>query len=260
MPASYKERASHYADEYTDLRDVDFLCRFIVPGETCVLEIPCGAGRISASLACLAKRLIIVDLDAGMVAATLRMLKSAGLASNALGMCADMRTITITERVDLALVPREALQLLTPVQGMRALAAIARCVAPGGAIVIDLATFSPSELCIGDPDYFDPGRLNGVWSKDWTRAVSDTANLTRYSAQYVDQRSVTLRFRYEKREVSGARQRWAASMCLHRYDLAWIRRSLPSGVSIEAVYGSYDHGNFALGSSRLIVVLRRRRV
>jgi SAM-dependent methyltransferase len=254
---SYSARVLHYAAEYIDTRDLEFLSKLISHGHSRVLEVPCGAGRVSVNLGQAAKHLIVVDIEPGMVASVLNRLRDAGLSAKTTGVCADMRTLQLAEDVDLAVVPREALQLLTPDDGKAALAAIGGHVAPGGAMMIDVATFAPSDRCLGDPDYYDPNRSAGTWHVDWTRRTADGSMLTRHSAQYDDERSILIEFRYLCVGPDNSRDEWSATMRLYRYDLDWFHKSVPQGFSIETVQGDYDGSPHGPDSSRLIVLFRR---
>ncbi|WP_225767862.1 class I SAM-dependent methyltransferase [Inquilinus sp. Marseille-Q2685] len=253
----YSRRAAVYDVEYTEERDVGFILGLVGQAAPSVLEVPCGAGRLSLRIAPYAGRLTVVDLEPEMVARTVAALEREGHGGRIRGRVADMRELRLEERFDLALIPREALQLLPPEEGRQALAAAAAHVAPGGRLAVDLATFLPVPGGAPDPDYYDPARTDGVWATDWIRTLSDGSQLVRQSAQHHD--GMSIRFDLQYRVLQGGRvaEDWAAGMRLHRYSRGWIDDARPDGMAVEAVHGDYDGSDFTGDSPRLIALYRR---
>jgi SAM-dependent methyltransferase len=249
----YSRRAAVYDVEYAEERDVGFILGLVGGAAPSVLEVPCGAGRLSLRIAPRAGRLTVVDLEPEMVARTVAALDRQGHGGRVSGRVADMRELRLEERFDLALIPREALQLLPPEEGRQALAAVAAHVAPGGRLAVDLATFRPGMG--GDPDYYDPARTDGIWATDWTRNLPDGSQLVRQSAQHHEAASIRFELRY--RVLGGAAEDWTSGMRLHRYNRGWIDDARPDGMAVEAVHGDYDGSDFTGDSPRLIALYRR---
>lgn len=253
----YSRRAAVYHVEYAEERDVGFIRGLIGTTGLRVLEVPCGAGRLSVRIAALASRLTIVDIEPEMVARAIAAIRRHGHGDRVQGRVADMRNLDIADRFDLALIPREALQLLPPDGGRRALAAVAAHVISGGRLVVDLATFRPTPARPPDPDYYAPGRTDGIWATDWTRPLPDGSQLVRRSAQTHDGSSIQFDLRYEVLGPGRAADNWTSGMRLYRYGRDWIEDAVPNGMAVEAVHGSYDGSDFTGDSPRLIAIYRR---
>jgi SAM-dependent methyltransferase len=251
----YSRRAVVYDVEYAEERDVGFILSLVGGAAPSVLEVPCGAGRLSLRIAPYAGRLTVVDLEPEMVTRTVAALERQGHGHRVRGRVADMRELRLEERFDLALIPREALQLLPPEEGRQALAAVAAHVAPGGRLAVDLATFRPGMG--GDPDYYDPARADGVWATDWTRPLPDGSQLVRQSAQHHDGTSIRFDLQYRVLRGGRAAEDWTSGMRLHRYGRGWIDEARPDGMAVEAVHGDYDGSDFTGDSPRLIALYRR---
>lgn len=253
----YSRRAAVYDVEYAEERDVGFILGLVGGAAPSVLEVPCGAGRLSLRIASRAGRLTVVDLEPEMVARTVAALERQGHGGRVRGRVADMRGLRLEERFDLALIPREALQLLPPEEGRLALAAVAAHVAPGGRLALDLATFRPVPGGPPDPDYYDPARTDGAWATDWTRTLPDGAQLVRQSAQHHDATSIRFDLQYRVLEGGRAAEDWTSGMRLYRYGRGWVDEARPAGMAVEAVHGDYDGSDFTGDSPRLIALYRR---
>jgi len=252
----YSRRAEIYDVEYSEFRDVDFIRSLLGGGTIRVLEMPCGAGRLSNFLAQEVSELTIVDLEPAMVARTLESIAKHGCPAKVSGQVCDMRLLDLAAQFDLVIIPREALQLLPPDDGAKALNAAARHVAPGGRLFIDMATFSGNQEGPTDPDYFDPAREGGVWRKDWTRTLGDGAALTRHSIQSDDGNSVFFELRYEIDQAGKRQDSWMSQMRLYRYERSWIDETIPPNLSLEAVYGDYAKAAFSRASRRMLALFR----
>lgn len=255
----YSLRASIYELEYTETRDIDFIRSLIGTSRPRVLEIPCGAGRLSRGIVDLAGCLTVVDLEPAMAKKAAAAAVSIPGAGEVTAIAGDMRTLSLPARFEFAIIPREALQLLPPPEGALALAAVARHVAPGGAMLVDLSCFPRIHQEPPEPDYYDPSREDGTWRLDWTRAAGDSARLHRWSAQMhePDGSAISFEFRYELDTPSLKKERWLSGMTLHRYSRRWIDEHVPPGWRLETVFGDYLSAPWSPASSRMVAVFRR---
>jgi SAM-dependent methyltransferase len=249
---SYSRRAEIYDVEYVEDRDRDFVLSLI--GETDrVLEIPCGAGRLSRWIAAKAAELTVVDLEPNMVARTLER-ACPGAKARVGGRVADMRTLDLGREYDVALIPREALQLLAPAEAARALAAIGSHVARGGLMFVDLATFTPAR---GDPDYYDRAAADGTWRANWTRRLEAGAELTRRSRQTLEKDAILFELDYRIHGDGRETDSWQSGMRLFRYDRAFVEAAAPLGMSLIAIYGGYDKTDFSAVAPRLLALYQK---
>jgi SAM-dependent methyltransferase len=254
----YSERAKFYEVEYVEERDFAFIDTLLGVGRLSVLEVPCGAGRLSGRLAQRAAELTLVDLEPAMVA------KAALAATEVNGSVQihtkvqDMRNLDLGRSVELALIPREALQLMPPSEGIQAIAAVAAHIVGGGLLFIDVATFRTREgQAAADPDYFDPDRDDDAWRVDWIRDLPDGSRLTRQSAQCQEATSVLVRLAYKIEHKLGGAETWCSEMRLYRYDPNWFGPATPDGMTLESVYGDYDGSPFSDVSPRLLAIYRK---
>jgi SAM-dependent methyltransferase len=248
---SYSRRAEVYEVEYTEDRDRDFVLSLI--GETSrVLEVPCGAGRLSRWIAAKAAELTVVDLEPKMVARALESAKP-GARARLDGQVADMRRLNLGREFDLALIPREALQLLAPVDGARAIAAVGAHVAAGGLMLVDLATFNAR----ADPDYYDGAAVDGAWRDNWTRRLGPDAVLARRSRQMFEKDAILFELDYRIRRDGRKAEAWQSEMRLFRYDGSFIEASKPVGMSLVGMYGEYNKTSYSAVASRLLALYQR---
>src|ERR1700677_954095 len=98
---SYSRRAEVYDVEYVEDRDREFVLS-LINETTRVLEVPCGAGRLSRWIAAKAAELTVVDLEPKMVARALEIAEPAAR-GRLDGQVADMRTLSLGRNFDLAL-------------------------------------------------------------------------------------------------------------------------------------------------------------
>ncbi len=248
---SYSRRAEVYDVEYAEDRDRDFIGS-LIRENTRVLEVPCGAGRLSRGIAAKAAELTVVDLEPKMVARALDRAR-AGARARLDGQVADICTLDLGRKYDVALIPREALQLLAPAQATRALAAVGAHVAPGGLMFVDLATFNAH----ADPDYYDGAAAEGAWRDNWTRRLGPGAELARRSRQITEKDAILFELDYRVRRDDGGTDAWQSRMRLFRYDRDFIEASAPAGMSLIALYGGYDKTGYSIMASRLLALYRR---
>jgi SAM-dependent methyltransferase len=257
--AGYSARAAYYRTEYSERRDIAFLTSLVRPGDH-VLEIPCGAGRLTLALAQVARRVTALDIEPAMVAEVRKALEGSPVESRVIAAVGDLVAPSASEPVDLLIVPREALQLLPPQAAGVALPRLCALLAPGGRIVVDLARFNPGQGALApDPDYFDPGRHDGEWGTQWERRTPAGGRLQRTSRQWRTPDSLRFAFRYQLVLPGLEPEYWQADMTLFLHDAEFVRTHLGCHMQLVGVYGDYDRSAVTLSSSRNIVVAERRR-
>ncbi|MEM0935714.1 MAG: class I SAM-dependent methyltransferase [Pseudomonadota bacterium] len=251
---SYSRRAAIYEVEYQDTRDVPFVLSLLQGGVSWVIEAPCGAGRLSRHLAPRLAALDVIDLEPGMVARAVSAARSASATCQVTGHVQDMRDITLDSRADLAILPREGLQLVPPEDGKRVLASLARYLVPGGVIFVDLARFCHSKGA-PDPDYFRPCQADGRASLDWSRKLPDGGILHRSSSHRDEGGSLVFDLTYVQESV--ATQKWSSQMRIFRYSIDWLEASAPPGTRLEKLYGAYDRTPPGPASRRILALFRK---
>ncbi|RVI32110.1 class I SAM-dependent methyltransferase [Sinorhizobium meliloti] len=253
----YSRRAGIYEVEYVEDRDYAFVDGLLDRPGLRVLEVPCGVGRLSSRLARKAADLMLVDIEPVMVEKAAKAAAAASSTTCIRTTTCDMRTLDLDAAFDVALVPREALQLLSPDDGKKAISAIGRHIVVGGLLFVDLATFRATNGPLTDPDYFDPGRGDGTWQVDWMRDLADGFRLVRHSAQWQEADSILIELSYEIANPRGVQDSWRSQMRLFRYDRDWLDSAPADGMVLEAVYGDYDRSSFSDASPRMLAMYRR---
>ena len=254
---SYSLRAAHYEVEYQEERDVPFVLSLFDGSVRRVIELPCGAGRLSRHLARKAETLHVVDLESGMVSRAVAAASAAAPECAVHGHVQDMRSLSLDHCFDLAVLPREGLQLVPPREGERVLHVLAANIVPGGCILVDLARFCGRGSQNGqrDPDYYKPEHPDGVFSMDWARLLPGGGLLHRHSAQRDEGDSIVFDLNY--REESESPAGWSSQMRLYRYDSDWVTSALPEGFELERVCGAYDGSPLGPESHRILAVCRK---
>ncbi|MDE3080693.1 MAG: class I SAM-dependent methyltransferase [Paracoccaceae bacterium] len=251
---SYSQRAAIYEVEYTESRDVTFVLSLLGDGISRVIEVPCGAGRLSRHLAPRVAELHLVDLESDMVTRATGAARGAAPDCSVHGHVQDMRLLDLNQTADLAILPREALQLVPPEDGCRVLAAVARHIRLGGRIVVDLARFA-HHGGVRDPDYFRPGHPDGVVTPDWSRALPDGGRLHRSSMQCDEGNSLLFYLKY--RLETETTQEWSSQMRIYRYDSDFLTATVQPGLRVEHVFGGYDRSPLLFESRRMIAIYQK---
>ena len=128
-------------------RDIGFWQRLAAAQRGPVLELGCGTGRIAVPLLKAGIPLVGIDRSAPMLARARQRLRRAGLADRALLVRGDIRSLPFRggrQRFKLVMAPYGMLQSLTREADLQAtLESIARVLAPGGLLGIDLVPDLP---------------------------------------------------------------------------------------------------------------------
>ena len=210
--------------------------------------------QLTCHLARSVEALSVVDREPEMVSRAVAAARAAAPECAVSGHVQDMRSLLLDHSVDLAILPREGLQMVPPRDGQKVLCALASHIVPGGCILVDLARFCGGEGA-RDPDYYKPGQPDGVFSPDWTCALPDGTRLRRRSAQRVDGDSIVFDLNYVQESESP--ETWSSQMRVYRYGCDWIKSTVPEGMRLEQLYGSYERSPLDAGSRRILALYRK---
>ena len=260
MSNDYREGAADYYDRYASPPpgDIDFY-RARICGNSRVLELGCGTGRVLLPLAESAGYVHGLDLSPAMLATCQRKLEDSGIGeSRALAEEADISEFDLTDRMpkfDLIIAPFRVIQNLeTDAQVAGLMDCIRRHLGPNGEAILN--TFCPR----GDPE-----KLKALWgSRDgsepsWTKVVGDeTVTLTEVCDRYRDDPlTVYPDLIYRRHDSSGDQVDEAILSVLMR---VWYPEQLidlieSNGFEITGRFGGYQGETWGEGSE-LVVCLR----
>jgi SAM-dependent methyltransferase len=241
----YEKLARFYDLEHEDLTaDVVFYLHFARQAGGRVLEVGCGSGRVLLPLVEAGVDVTGVDSSPAMLARA-----RAKLGDRALLVDGDMRTVTLPERYALIIVSINTfMHLLTTIDQLDALTNLARHLAPGGRLIIDLP--AGDELFHQDPDarltleqtFLDPVTNHPIMKLvasriDWAKQRQDVT--------YV----------YDELLEDGGVRRTVVPMVLRyvfRYELTLLLEK--AGYNLQALYSDYDLSRYGEGGPRMIAV------
>ncbi len=253
----YRERAAFYAIEHSETIDQPYLAELATRAEGPVVEVPCGSGRNLRMLGAVARPVLGIDREPEMVRAARAATGDRPGIEVRLG---DMRALQLPEPAALVLVPREAFQLLpTYADAAAALRQFRRQLRPGGAVMLDLATFAAGAADEQHlhPSYFAPGLADGCVVHDWARPTPE-GTLSRCHWQRKGPAAVTIGYRYELRCVDVPSRTSQATIRLLRYSRERISGLLAgAGLRPQALLGDYEGRPYQPGSPRLVVLATR---
>lgn len=253
---AYSRRAAFYRVEYDERRNIGFFLSLIEAGKTEVLEVPCGAGRLTVHLARKARHVTAVDLEPTMVRSLEAFVQAESLSDKVTARAGDMTNLCLPRPVDLVIVPSEALQLLPRPAGRVALATLMEQIKPGGCMVVDLALFTGPTA--GTPDYFDPATEGSRWCPQWVRPLPDGGSLGRSVRFRRESDCCVFGFSYEITGKPGSSPvRFCEEMVLFHYGAEWFLQNLPQSVAALSFRSGYDGTGLALAGQRLIVTLHK---
>ncbi len=251
----YARRAEFYETEYAEVRDIAFLSGLLKNSRHAVLEVPCGAGRLTLHLADKVKDYTIADREPRMISATLTQLEQSLPHISVSAHICDMTNLSLKKRFDWIICPRESLQLIAPEKLTQTLAHLCQHLKPAkGTLLIDMASFSQA----GDPDYFYKSNSEHKWIKNWTRKNAENRLLTRCSLQTETADKIDFHFTYEMQTVEKRWQFFSSQMRLFKYDPETIRACLPDEHVICSLAGNYDGKAWQKGDAWLIFQIRKK--
>lgn len=267
---SYAERAAFVEVEYPRTDDHELLRSLLQDGVQSVLDIPCDVGRNTLFLARAGVRLFAVDREPAMIEKLAERLAARGDRAAVELRVGDMCDLDLGERFDLIAVQREGFQLITDRDdAARALRAMARHLAPGGTMLVDLATFAPGDAedeAIA-PTYFDPRWPDGVAKEEWVQRLptGDTVARTRIQRR-IDQDRILLSYRYDVRARAadapapraGDGESWVMDVPMAVYSIdGFTALARAAGLVPRAVYRDYQRRPWSPGAHRMIFLLEQ---
>lgn len=117
--------------------DIPFFLSEIKPVQGPILELMAGTGRLSLPLIEAGAKLTCVDSSSAMLDVLSRKLQQRGLRAEV--VCADVCQLSLPARFELAILPFQAFMEIIGEENQRtALAAVFRCLAPGGRFICTL--------------------------------------------------------------------------------------------------------------------------
>ncbi|MCC6417547.1 MAG: class I SAM-dependent methyltransferase [Gemmataceae bacterium] len=216
-----------------------------------ILEIACGSGRLLAPLLGLGERVVGIDNSGPMLQRARQMLEAAGLLRRASLHEADIRTLALDERFQLAIFGLDSFGLLLTIDDqLAALRRIRQHLAPGGLLVLDVSngngrgTEPPDELVL---QYEGTDPTTGLPLSKWTARSTDHGEQVDHYTYFYDEVGED---RIVRRSTVRLDLRYFG-----RYELELLL--VQAGLAPEAFYGSYDLAPYAAGSDRLIAVAAR---
>jgi cyclopropane fatty-acyl-phospholipid synthase-like methyltransferase len=254
----YADYAEFYDLGAGGLGDVPFYLAYAgnacVAGDSPVLELGCGTGRVTIPLAEAGYEVIGVDLSEPMLARCRAKVAERGLEERVHLLLADMAQFEL-ERADvgLACTPfRSFMHLNTQAEQLACLERTYACLRPGGTFIVDV--YAPSYRAMAqEPD--GPWVLgrefplpDGHTLKRWFRFVRNDPKL---QMQYYERR-------FEQIDAEGATVRERTFSMSHRYTFRYELQLLLERVGFEVVDVFRDYGrNPYDGTGEILAVARR---
>jgi SAM-dependent methyltransferase len=214
-----------------------------------VLELGCGTGRLVLALSRAGFPVVGVDSSHAMLARAEARLRAAADARGAWRLVrADVRDLSLPDRFGTVLAPLDFLGYFHTLDDQLAvLAAVARHLATGGRLVVDV-TF-PTQSFFAEPErvavhqWTQRGPAGEETTKWWVREIDPARQLQRLTALY------------DVRGADGILRRWVHRLDLryyHRYELELLLAR--GGFAVEALHGGYALDDLTAESPRLIAV------
>jgi len=226
-----------------------------------VVELAVGTGRIAVPLAEAGYDVVGVDIDRGMLDRARTRIASAGaeIASRIRLVEADLldadghEAVTSAGPFQLAILCLNSILLLANAAAQRrAIATMARLVAPGGLLVVDAWQPSPADLVAFD------GRI----SLEWLRTDRETGReVTKQLAAWYEHlhRTVTLTTIFDEGTPGTPPARWVRQDALRLISAdELIGFADAAGLEIERLAGDYDLRPLEPGSDRVVLVARKQ--
>jgi SAM-dependent methyltransferase len=245
---------AHFYDlDYGD-RDEDLFMieQFAARCGSPILELACGTGRLLLPLARGGYQVTGVDVSPAMLDVARQKVAAEGLDGRVTLVEQDMRHLDLDERFNLAFVAINSfMHLVTTDDQLLALCAIRQHLNPGGLLLLDL--FQPDLNRLLDSE----GRL--FLEKTMTHPQTGH-RLMKFYARQVDlaRQVMDVTFVIDELDDEGRVRRTLFPFCmryLFRTELELLLRH--TGFKVEAIYGSYDLGEFTADSDKMIAVARK---
>lgn len=225
-----------------------------------IVELAVGSCRIAVPLAEDGHRVVGVDIDEAMLARGRARIEAAGpaIAGRIELIQADMVDAGTDPRVSaggpfhLAILALNSIIILASAARQRAvLVSMARLLAPGGLVVVDVWLPVPIDLAAFD------GRL----SLDWLRTDPETgADVTKMSAAWFDptRRLVTMTTVFEEGRQGETPVRWTRADALRLVTTDELMSyAADAGLEVEQMGGDHQLGPLGAGADRVVLVARK---
>ncbi len=243
--------ARFYDADYGDYNeDLSLYQGFIGRTGGPVLELACGTGRLTLPLARQNIDIVGIDISPAMIRTAQEKAERAGLTGRAQFYVADMRDFHLERRFALAFVPFNSFMHLTTQEAqLSALKSIKTHLRPGGLLIIDQSNPNMPFLLEADGRFLLEKRWQGTDGSQWLKYVSRSLDLAR---QVQD-----VTFIYERISGSHVSERWVAPFSARFFFASEGCLLLAvSGLTVEAIYGSYELDPYDDEGEHLIFVAR----
>lgn len=239
-----------------DAGDLDLYLALAARVDGPIVELAVGTGRLAVPLAAAGYRVVGMDLDPAMLARARARAERAGpdVAARLELVEADLIDVGPADagRFGLAILGLNSILLLAE-RGLqrRAVATMARLVAPGGLVVIDTWL----------PEAADLARFDGRLSLEWLRPDPETGrDVTKVVAAWYDAatRIVTLTSIFEEGVQGAPAARWTRSDALRLVSADELEtHAEDAGLEIEQLAADYELTPFGPGSDRVVLIAKR---
>lgn len=216
-----------------------------------ILELGCGTGRVSLSLAGAGHRVVGVDQSAAMLAIAQRRAFAAGVRIDYVRGAIEQPPLHA--RFGLIVCALDSwLHLTSLTQQRHSLSAARTLLRPDGVLVLDLPT-------LASWSDWQPGvrPVELLWRDHDPITDSTTLHFTSFRADPARQRRVVTHI-FDEHHQDGSVRRWSAEYDLRfvgRYELLALLRE--AGLHATGIYGDYELGPLTESSERMIVTAER---
>ena len=241
FPALYDAHHSLYKD------DLPFWLSLAKQQEGPVLELGCGTGRVLLPLAQAGVRMVGLDNDPDMLD-YLRSRLPTTLSPAPLLFVAEITSFRLGMAFTLIILPCNTWSTLASVQRAQALGCIREHLLPGGLFAVSIPA---PDLLMSLPARSDP-----VIEEHYPHP-QDGSPVQVSSGWRRGRRHFTVTWHYDHLLTDGSVQRITARV---HHDLAsaqeYQRELVDAGLTLQAVYGDFEHSPYSLDSQELILVAK----
>lgn len=222
---------------------------FALAADGPILELGCGTGRLAVPLARAGHAVTGIDVSDAMLSRARAAVDAAGLAGQVTLLRGDLRDFDLAERFALVIIPINTfMHCYDTEQQLACLRCVRRHLRSGGRLVIDMyqpdleALREADGRLVSDGAIFDPE--TGQTIQRTTHRRLDMANQTQHITFILDEVAPD---GVVKRTNFSFRMRF-----VFRFEMELLLRL--AGLSLEALYGSYELEPFESASEKMIFV------